>query len=223
MIGRRLLTAFAVMVIPITLVVPALALRAGATDTAAASPARASTLPPSNRKDLVAIFGPRVRQFGLRVTRAALVDPKNRRDPHGTHLAIYVEPTGAYTPQNYVDGTVTVTRVFLPYVFSRWKGLKSFDVCQEPRPAVDNRAEPPPETQVFASRKGSAAIDWVTVDVATMVERTAIEAAAAGIKRPTAFSLYVAKHLENTPAYQNAVGPTASSTPSPSPTTPAYG
>jgi hypothetical protein len=222
--GQRLLVALAVFVAPATLLVAPVAILSGTTDApVGAHTASASTadLPPAARKDLVAIFGPKVKQFGLRVTRAALVDPENKRSARGTHLAIYVEPTGAYTPQDYIDGTVDVSRVFLPYVFQRWKGLQSFDVCQEPHPEVDDRLSPPPETQIFASRAASKKIDWPTVDVATLVADSNTEAAAAGAARPVAFSLYVAAHLQLTSAYQSAVGDTtAGSAPA---TTPAYG
>jgi hypothetical protein len=181
-----------------------------------------ATLPPASRKELVAIFGPKVKRFGLRVTRAALVNPQEKRDPEGTHLAIYVEPTGDYTPQDYIDGTVDVSRAFLPYVFEQWKGLKSFDVCQEPRPAVDPRPVPAPETQVYATRAGSKLVDWRTVDVATMLERSRAEAAAAGAQRPVRFSLYVTKHLQNTPAYQQVAG-TSATTATTTPTARDYG
>ncbi len=69
----------------------------------------------------------------MHITRAALVDAENRRSATGTHLAVYVEPDGAYSPTAYLAGTATVSRVFLPFVFDRWPGLRSFDVCQEPR------------------------------------------------------------------------------------------
>jgi hypothetical protein len=222
--GPRLLVALAVFVVPATLLVAPVAILSGTTDApAGAHTASASTadLPPAARKDLVAIFGPKVKKFGLRVTRAALVDPENKRTARGTHLAIYVEPTGAYTPQDYIDGTVDVSRVFLPYVFQRWKGLQSVDVCQEPHPEVDDRLSPPPETQIFASRAASKNIDWPTVDVATLVADSNAEAAAATAARPVTFSLYVAAHLQLTPAYQAAVGGTSvGDTPA---TTPAYG
>jgi hypothetical protein len=222
--GQRLLVALAVLVVPATLLLAPIAILTGTADTAAGAhtmAAASADLPPSARTDLVAIFGPKVKRFGLRVTRAALVNTVNQRSARGTHLAIYVEPTGAYTPEDYIDGTVDVSRVFLPYVFRRWKGLKSFDVCQEPRPAVDNRLSPPPETQIYADRSGSQAIDWATVDVATLVEQSNAEAAASGTARPAAFSLFVAAHLQLTPAYQSAVGePTTGDTPA---TTPAYG
>ena len=223
--GRRLLVALAVLVVPGTLLLAPIAILTGTTDAFGGKARTASVatadLPPSARKDLVSIFGPKVKKFGLRVTRAALVNPENERSARGTHLAIYVEPTGAYTPQDYIDGTVDVSRVFLPYVFQRWKGLHSFDVCQEPHPEVDNRLSPAPETQIFASRAGSKKIDWPTVDVATLVADSNTEAAAAGAARAVPFSLFIAKHLEITPAYRAAVGDaTTGDTP---PTTPAYG
>jgi hypothetical protein len=182
-----------------------------------ASPAGAadSSLPPSARKDLVAIFAKKVKPFGLRVTRAALVNPQQERDAKGTHLAIYVEPTGDYTPQNYIDGTVGVSKVFLPYVFTRWKGLKSFDVCQEPRPAVDDRPTPEPETQVYATRAGSKLVDWKTVDVAAMIRTSQQQAAATPTNGDVPFSVFVAKHLQITPAYEDVVG-TATTTSAPS-------
>jgi hypothetical protein len=188
-----------------------------------AAPAAAgeSSLPPSARKDLVAIFDKKVKRLGLRVTRAALVNPAQERDAEGTHLAIYVEPTGDYTDDDYLDGTVDVTKVFLPYVFERWSALKSFDVCQEPSPAVDDRPTPSPETQVYASRAGNKLVDWKTVDVATMISTSRREAAAAGSQRPVRFSVFVAKHLQITPAYQQAAG-TAATTPA-SPTVRDYG
>ena len=165
-----------------------------------------SSLPPASRKELVAIFAKKVKPLGLHVTRAALVNPAQERDSRGTHLAIYVEPTGEYTIDDYLDGTVSVSKVFLPYVFERWKGLKSFDVCQEPRPAVDDSPTPAPETQVYATRAGSKLVDWKTVDVATMIHTSKDAAAATPTNGDVPFSVFVAKHLQNTPAYQDAGG-----------------
>ena len=198
----------------------ALAIGASGAVVATAS-ARDSSLPPSTRKALVAIFAKKVKPLGLRITRAALVNPAQERDPQGTHLAIYVEPTGEYTIDDYLDGTVTVSKVFLPYVFERWKGLKSFDVCQEPRPAVDDGPTPAPETQVYATRAGSKLVDWKTVDVATMIH-TSAEAAATPTNGDVPFSVFVAKHLQNTPAYQEQAGTAATTTPA-SPTVRDYG
>lgn len=186
-----------------------------------AAGARPTSLPPSARKDLAAIFDKKVKKFGLRVTRAALVNRMQERDPLGTHLAIYVEPTGDYTPQEYIDGTVDVTRVFLPYVFHRWKKLRSFDVCQEPRPAADPTPVPAPETQVYATRAGAKLVDWKTVDAATMIQTSETEAAATPADGDIRFSVFVAEHLQNTPAYQAVTG-TDTTTPT-APTVRDYG
>jgi hypothetical protein len=204
------------LVLAVTCIAPAMA---------AGADRGSRALPPSARKDLVAIFEKRVAPFGLRVTRASLVNPYGKRDPTGTHLAMYVEPTGAYTPDQYLAGTVTVTRVFLPYVFQRWKDLKSFDVCQEPRPAVDDRAVPTPETQVFATRAGAKLVDWPTANLATMIETSQTEATDAGThQRPVRFSLFVTKHLQNVPTYQAAAGTTSTTaTSTPAPTVRDYG
>jgi hypothetical protein len=181
-----------------------------------------SSLPPAARKELVAIFAKKVKPFGLRITRAALVNPAQERDAKGTHLAIYVEPTGEYGIDDYLDGTVSVSKVFLPYVFERWKGLKSFDVCQEPRPAVDDSPTPAPETQVYATRAGSKLVDWKTVDVATMIHTSRTAAAATPTNGDVPFSVFVAKHLQNTLAYQEQAGTAATTTPA-SPTVRDYG
>jgi hypothetical protein len=159
-----------------------------------------AALPPADRAALVRIFQPLVAPLGLRVTRAALVDADDRRSPTGTHLALYVEPTDRYTPAQYVDGVVTVTRVFVPRVFRRWDGLRSFDVCQEPLPAADARAEPPPETQVFVRRRGASAVDWQHADLAEILAA----ADRATHDSPIALSVYVAQHLHDVPAYASA-------------------
>jgi hypothetical protein len=170
-----------------------------------ASAAGGGALPPARRAALVKIFGPEVEPLGLRITRAALVNPAtDRRTARGAHLALYVEPTGAYSDDAYLAGTVDVTRVFLPSVFRRWPGLRSFDVCQEPSPAVDDRPEPPPETQVFVLRRGLDLVDWGATDLAQLM---VVSAHAADTARGghVPFSLYVADRLQASPAYQDAL------------------
>jgi hypothetical protein len=192
--------------------------------TANAAPS-SSGLPPSARQKLAAIFDPKVHHFGLRVTRAALLDGKNRRSARGTHLAIYLQPTGKYTADDYVHGAVTVTRVFLPYVFSRWPNLRTFDVCQEPHPEVDNRPEPAPETQVYASRHSITGINWKTADLHTLMVLAASQSITTGTDRPDVFALYITKHLQTAAAYRDAVGTNPPSTPqsaTTTPTTPTY-
>jgi hypothetical protein len=163
-------------------------------------------LPPSSRTALVKLLGPRVEPLGLHVTRAALVDAENRRSPTGTHLAVYVEPDGPYTPTEYLAGTITVSRVFLPFVFDRWPGLRSFDVCQEPVTSVDDRSEPPPpETQVFVRRRGAGGVDWEHADLAALLAESDRAASEAGDSRPVALTLFVAEDLQRAPEYEEAV------------------
>jgi hypothetical protein len=161
-------------------------------------------LPPSSRKELVKLFGPKLEPLGLHITRAALVDTDNRRSASGTHLAIYVEPDGAYSPTQYLGGTATVSRVFLPSVFDRWPGLQSFDVCQEPLPATDSSPEPPPETQVFVLRGGAAAFDWKHADLAALLTQGVRASKAAGDSGQVKFSVFVAEHLRTVPEFQDA-------------------
>jgi hypothetical protein len=157
-------------------------------------------LPPPDRAALVRIFRPLVAPLGLTITRAALVDADDSRSATGTHLALYVEPVGEYTPAQYVDGVVTVTQVFVPRVFRRWNGLRSFDVCQEPLPKVNPSAEPPPETQVFVRRRGVHALDWEHAELAGILAA----ADRAEHDSPIALSVYVAQHLHDVPAYASA-------------------
>lgn len=194
-------TRFAAALLLLALALPAIpATGAGAADRDQGS------LPPASRKHLTQVFAAKLRPFGLRITRAALVNPKQERDPSGTHLAVYVEPTGEYSVDEYLDGIVDVTKVFLPYVFNRWKDLKSFDVCQEPRPAVDPRKVPAPETQVYVTRAGSKLVDWKTVDVATMIRTSEEESAAIPTNGDVPFLVFVTKHLQVTPAYEQKAG-----------------
>jgi hypothetical protein len=161
-------------------------------------------LPPSSRKELVQLFGAKVEPLGLHITRAALVDTENRRSAAGTHLAVYVEPVGAYSPTQYLTGTATVSRVFLPLVFNRWPGLQSFDVCQEPLPKTDNRAEPPPETQVFVLRGGVDAVDWKHADLAELLAQGVRASNEAGDSGQVSLSVFVAKHLRALPEFRDA-------------------
>jgi hypothetical protein len=209
MIRRWVLVGLGALVAPTMLLLPSIALLTPNTDSAAAqTPVGAGPLPPSDRGSLVAIFEPKVEKLGLRITRASLMNAQEQRSKSGTHLTIYVEPTGTYTTQNYIDGAVDVTRVFLSYVFTRWKGLLTFDVCQEPPPAVDSSLSPPSETLVYADRAGTKKIDWRKVDVADLVRRSNKEVVAAGSRQDAGFSLYIAPHIQKTPEYQHSVGVT---------------
>ena len=170
-----------------------------------ATGAAKDALPPSSRKELVKLFRARVEPLGLRITRAALVDTANHRSAEGTHLALYVEPTGEYSETDYLDGISTVSRLFLPSVFREWPGLRSFDVCQEPRPEDDRRAEPPPETQVFVLKQGLGRVHWKSADLADLLTAAA-DAKLDPSGERTELSVFVARRLRNNPRYADAFG-----------------
>ncbi|MEX1007100.1 MAG: hypothetical protein WD271_04570 [Acidimicrobiia bacterium] len=202
---RRLRLHTALLVSAVAVAVVALVTVASATSTATAAPKSvAKEFPPSSRKELVKIFAPKIAPLGLHITRAALVDSKNRRSTTGTHLAVYVEPDGEYSPAEYLNGIATVSRVFLPFVFDRWPGLRSFDVCQEPLPERDKRSEPPPETQVFVLRRGVDAVDWEHVDLAELLARGARASRKAGDSGRVELSVFVAKRLQTVPEFTDA-------------------
>jgi hypothetical protein len=169
-------------------------------------------LPPAGRRELVKLFGARLEPLGLRITRAALVDADNVRSAAGTHLALYVEPIAAYADADYLDGVATVSRVFLPSVFRRWPGLRSFDVCQEPKPADDSRTEPPPETQVFVLKGGVDRVNWKKADLSDLLA-AAEEARADRGEERVDLSVFVASHLRDHPRYRDAVEETPSGSP----------
>ena len=109
-------------------------------------------LPPAKKAALAKMFRDELKPLGLHVSRGLLQNPDTYDpDPSGTHLALYVTPTSSdYGSADYVENFTKLTRVFVPMVFDRWKGLETFDICQEP--LDDARKEPPPVTQIFVSR-----------------------------------------------------------------------
>jgi hypothetical protein len=129
-------------------------------------------LPPNDVGALRRLYDPMFESMGLRLTRAALVDTTDgqyEQSNDGTHLALYVEPTGAYSNEQYVEGLWTVSAVVTPDVFARWSGLESYDICQEPPPDVDDRPEPFPATQINITREDAATIDWAGGDLVDLL------------------------------------------------------
>lgn len=154
------------------------------------------SLPPNDFEQLADIFDAKLEPLGLKLTRGALIDTRHGRyrpSDTGRHLAVYVEPTGEYTPAEYAEGIVPSAQVFLPEVFERWDQLETFDVCQEPLPGVDDRKEPPPVTQLFLSRAESRDVDWTGVTLADLL--TAREPAR------ESFRLYVAPAITSDPSW----------------------
>ena len=120
--------------------------------TVTAGPPAAANLPPSEERDLARLFRAELKPLGLKVSRGLLQHLETyEADAKGTHLALYVEPVDRdYSSAEYVENFTTLTRMFVPKVFERWKGLESFDICQEPY--ADPRESPPPVTQIFLTR-----------------------------------------------------------------------
>jgi hypothetical protein len=120
--------------------------------------------------EVVRIFDPLLEPLGLRITRANLVSlSTGRYDDDGHHLAVYAEPTGDYTDAEYVKNFRRVAAIFLPKVFRRWSSIESFDVCQEPLPAIDPSPEPIPITQITVSRGGAKGIHWSRASLADLL------------------------------------------------------
>jgi hypothetical protein len=155
-------------------------------------------LPPNDKAAIERVFAPELERLGVRLTRGALVDLKTGKpSATGTHLAVYVEPTGDFTPDDYARGTVRTLRAFIPGAFERWGGLTSFDVCQEPLPAADTRREPPPMTKVDLTKAASRKVRWDDLDLARLLQ----DAKRLG---PRALSVYAKPDVRNTGFYQDA-------------------
>jgi hypothetical protein len=179
--------------------------------------ANKTALPPNDKAAIERVFAPALEQLGVRLTRGALVDLKTGKPSStGTHLAVYVEPKGEYTPDDYARGTVPTLRAFIPTAFERWGGLTSFDVCQEPLPTVDRRREPPPITKVDLTKAASRTVRWDDVDLARLLT----DAKRLG---PRALSVYVNRDVRTTSFYQDAaVKANTSGSTNTAPTSPSY-
>jgi hypothetical protein len=153
--------------------------------------------PPNDFEELAAIFDPMVDEMGLRVTRASLVDLDTYDESDtGNHLALYVEPTGAYSVTDYVEGVSELTNLLTPMIFERWTAIDSYDVCQEPPPDDDNQTAPPPVTQVHATRAQADTMDFpVTLEDL----RALYETRPPGIER-----VYVDENLAETHEWKEA-------------------
>ena len=129
-------------------------------------------LPPDDVAALRELYDPVLQKLGVHLTRAALIDITGDQyvpSSDGRHLALYVEPTGDYSTEQYVDGFWQISALLTPDVFARWPDLESYDLCQEPLPAVDDRPEPFPVTQINITRDASAAIDWRDGDLVDLL------------------------------------------------------
>jgi hypothetical protein len=171
-------------------------------------------LPPNDKVAIERVFSHRLDSLGLRLTRGALVDLKTGKvSPRGTHLAVYVEPIAPYTADDYASRIVAVTKVFAPRSFDAWRGLRSFDVCQEPLQSLDARPEPPPKTKVNMTRNASGKIKWKDLDLPQLLT----DAKRLGTRE---LSVYAEPEVRRTSMYQDALVQAQASTPSTNPPPP---
>lgn len=122
-----------------------------------------SRYPPGTEPELAALIDPLVEDLGLQFTYGSLI---NRGDgsfdasPTGDHLAVYVEPVGEYTDDEFIENLWVLAARLTPMVFDAYAGLESWDICQEPRPADNPMPRPPPATQLDITRDAAATVDW---------------------------------------------------------------
>jgi hypothetical protein len=129
-------------------------------------------LPPNDVGSLRRLYDPVLARLGVRLTRGALIDISNDQyvpSNDGRHLALYVEPIADYSTEQYVDGFWSISALITPDVFARWPLLESYDICQEPLPAVDDKAEPFPITQINITRDAAAGVDWEGGDLVDLL------------------------------------------------------
>ncbi|MDP2623624.1 MAG: hypothetical protein Q8Q29_07505 [Actinomycetota bacterium] len=139
------------------------------TNTGPTLPATADDLPPPGLAALATLFDPLVEPLGYRVGRATLIDRATyRATPDGRHLALYLTPLTAKTPDEYATDFLAIARTFVPVIFDHWPRLESFDVCQEPYD-WEGATAPPGLTVFDIDRESVGAIDWQTVDLAGLL------------------------------------------------------
>jgi len=156
------------------------------------------TLPPLKASDLEELYGEALAAVGMKLTdRGGLIDRSGGgyvASPTGQHLALYVEPIGDRTTEEYIDGILDVALVFSD-IYDRWPGLASYDVCQEPLdPDGTQGPEPLPVTQIELTRAESDAIDWDKATVASLIEGARAD--------PPELVLRLSNDLVTDPAYE---------------------
>ena len=162
--------------------------------------AAGTDLPPPTLAALQRQFDPQVKALGLRVSRGLLQSLETyQQDAQGTHLALYVEPIKpGYTNAQYLKNFTKLTHLLVPAVFEKWKGLESFDICQEP--VDDPRAVPPPVTQIFVQRDALDRVGrWRRANLTQLLKASPrVRSIAAG------YYVYFAPELRAEPAFVDA-------------------
>jgi hypothetical protein len=156
---------------------------------------------PADLDDVRAVFADGLADLGLRLTdRGGVLERDGYVESStGTHLALYVAPSGAYSDDEYTDGILATARLLGPEVLRRWAALESFDVCQEQpgTTTVDGEPDLAPYTQLDMTREQVEALDWDTLTLAELLA-VASEQAGEGIR------LYVADPIQASAAFVTA-------------------
>lgn len=145
--------------------------------TAVSTPSTTTTvpvgdLPENDERELKRIFDPLFEPLDQHVTRIGLYDLSQGfvLDDNGTHMAIYVEPIDpaaeGWDTDKYVEMTVPGMAACTPFLFEKWSGLASMDLCQEPPQLDAPEEEPPVVTQVQLGRADASFIDWNDATIA---------------------------------------------------------
>jgi hypothetical protein len=162
--------------------------------------ATADDFPPPTFEELAEVYDPMFEEHDLVLTRGETIDRTGGQyepSPTGTHLALYVEPTGGQTNEEYLDLLVEITAEVTPQVFTEYGSIESYDICQEPLISEDDSAEPIPVTQVEITREAAADIDFEALDLAELL-------AVANLEADPPVRVYADPRLKALPAWTEA-------------------
>jgi len=151
---------------------------------------------PADLGEVEAVFADDLAAIGLRLTDRGGLLERGGYTPtsEGTHLALYVEPTTARSPDEYAEGILATARLLGPEVMRRWPGLESFDVCQEPPSSAERTTVPPPLTQLDMTRAEVERLSWDGLTLPELLA-DASERGASGMR------LYVADEIQAAPVF----------------------
>ena len=123
-------------------------------------------LPPGDDEGIEDIFQPFFDPLGLEFTYGSIQELES-----GKHLALYVEPTGPATDEQYLERLLSSSAVVIPFLFDEYPGLNSFDICQEPVPTgPDDPPQPEPRTVVHLTRAQAGTVeDWATATLVDLI------------------------------------------------------
>ena len=126
----------------------------------------AEDLPPANEQALARTVEPYLEPLGLQFTYGGLTDSRA-----GEHLALYVEPAGPTTDEQYLQRLLESATAVVPAMFGTYSDLHSLDICQEPVPdGPDDPKRPEPRTVLVLSRRMAALVDdWSTATLVDLI------------------------------------------------------